>query len=70
MQENSLMLHLTTANTLVTLLINSPADRGTKKHVYLHTEGQFPFGFILFLYKVSIFLNVGHVEISCGLLTN
>ena len=34
-----------------------------------YMEGQFHFGFILFLLRlVSIFLNVSRVEISCGLL--
>ena len=45
----------------------SPADRGTKKHVYLPYRGAIPFWFNLVpLRLVIIFLNVGHVEISCG----
>ena len=48
---------------------SSPADRGTKKHVYLPYRGAIPFWFYLVPLKVvSIFLNVGHFEISCGLL--
>ena len=47
--------------------INSPADRGTKKHVYLPYRGTISFWFYLVpLRLVSIFLNVGYVEISCG----
>ena len=46
---------------------NSPADRGTKKHVYLPYRGAIPFWFYLVpLRLVSIFLNVVCVEISCG----
>ena len=49
--------------------VNSPADRGTKKHVYLPYRGTIPFWFYLVpLRLVSIFLNVGRVEISYGLL--
>ena len=48
---------------------HSPADRGTKKHVYLPYRGTISFWFYLVpLRLVSIFLNVGRVEISCGLL--
>ena len=48
---------------------NSPAARSTKKHVYLPYRGAIPFWFYLVpLRLVSIFLNVGHVEISCGFL--
>ena len=48
---------------------NSPADRGTKKQVYLPYRGAIPFWFYLVpLRLVSIFLNIGHVKISCGLL--
>ena len=40
-------------------LTNSPADRGTKKHVYLPYRGAIPFWFYLVpLRLVSIFLNV------------
>ena len=47
----------------------SPADRGTEKHVYSTYRGTTPFWFYLVpLRLVSIFLNVGRVEISCGLL--
>ena len=47
----------------------SPADRGTEKHVYLPYRGAIPFWFYLVpLRLVSTFLNVGRVEISCGLL--
>ena len=47
----------------------SPADRGTKKHVYLPYRGAIPFWFYLVpLRLVSIFLNVVRSEISCGLL--
>ena len=47
----------------------SPADRGTKKHVYLPYRGAIPFWFHLVpLRLVSIFLNAGRVEISCRLL--
>ena len=47
----------------------SPADRGTKKHVYLPCRGAIPFLFYLVpLRLVSIFLNVGHFEIYCGFL--
>ena len=45
----------------------SPADRGTKKHVYLPYRGAIPFWFYhIPLRLVSIFLNVVRVEISCG----
>ena len=48
---------------------SSPADRCTEKHVYLRYRGTIPFWFYLVpLRLVSIFLNVGRVEISCGLL--
>ena len=47
----------------------SPADRGTKKHVYFPYRGAFPFWFYLVpLRLVSIFLNAVRTEISCGLL--
>ena len=47
----------------------SPADRGTKKHVYLPYRGILSFWFYLVpLRLLSIFLKVGRVEISCGLL--
>ena len=47
----------------------SPAARGTKKLVYLPYRGAIPFWFYLVpLRLVSMFLNVGHVEISCGFL--
>ena len=47
----------------------SPTDRGTEKHVYLPYRGTIPFWFYLVpLRLVSIFLNVGRDEISCGLL--
>ena len=50
--------------------VYSPADRGTEKHVYLPYRGTIPFWFYLVpLRLVSIFLNVGRVEISCGLLS-
>ena len=49
----------------------SPADRGTKKHVYLPYRGAIPFWFYLIPLKlVSIFLNVVRTEICCGLLPN
>ena len=49
---------------------HSPADRGTKKHVYLRYGGTISFCFYLVpLRLVSIFLNVGRVEISYGLLS-
>ena len=49
------------------LFRNSPADRVTKKHVYLPYRGAIPFWFYLVpLRLVSIFLNVVRVEISCG----
>ena len=48
---------------------HSPADRGTKKHVCLPYRGATSFWFYLVpLRLVSTFLNVGRVEISCGLL--
>ena len=57
-------------NTLFTLhdsFTYSPAC--TKKHVYLPYRGTIPFWFYLVpLRLVSIFLNVGRVEISYGLL--
>ena len=47
----------------------SPADRGTKKHVYLPYLEAIPFWFYLVpLRLVSIFLNVVRSEISCGIL--
>ena len=47
----------------------SPADRGTKKHVYLPYQGTTSFWFYLVPFRlVSVFLNVGRAEISCGLL--
>ena len=47
----------------------SPAARSTKKHAYLPYRGANPFWLYLVpLRLVSIFLDVGRVEISCGLL--
>ena len=55
--------------TVIGQKLFSPADRSTKKHVYLPCRGAIPFLFYLVpLRLVSIFLNVGHVEISCGFL--
>ena len=51
------------------VISNSPADRGTKKHVYLSYREAIPFWFYLVpLRLVSIFLNAVRTEISCGLL--
>ena len=45
------------------------ADRGAKKYVYLPYRGTISFWcYLVPLRLVSIFLNVGRVEISCGLL--
>ena len=66
-----LVTFYTNTNVLRKLAIRylTPADRGTKKHVYLPYRGTISFWFYLVpLRLVSIFLNVVRVEISCGLL--
>ena len=55
--------------TKLSFLLNSPGDRGTKKHIYLLYRGAILFWvYLVPLRLVSIFLNVGHVDVSCGLL--
>ena len=50
--------------------LSSPADSGTKKHVYLPYRGAIPFWFYLVpLRLVSIFLNVVRTETSCVVLS-